>query len=160
MTAGPSSGPASAYPTLSTPALTCFSTPNEPSVPAVIVVYRPEPTAAWAAFTMWSVTACGWEIMITCEPSTSTMSAPARRAIDRTRSAPAALSPVATTAQDGSFLQAGGPQTSVNAAAATGRWVAAISAVVSGGRSAAKTSRSSAGLIPNSTAVSPPGQVG
>jgi hypothetical protein len=24
---------------------------------------------------MWSVTACGWEIMITCEPSTSTMSA-------------------------------------------------------------------------------------
>jgi hypothetical protein len=25
---------------------------------------------------MWSVTACGWEIMITCEPSTSMMSAP------------------------------------------------------------------------------------
>src|ERR1700761_3645291 len=160
MTAGPSSGPASAYPTLSTPASICFSTPNEASVSAVTVVYRPEPTVAWAAFTMWSVTACGWENMITCEDSTSTMSAPARRAIERTRSAPAALSPVATTAQDGSFLQAGGPEASLNAAAATGRWVAAISAVVSGGRSAAKASGSSAGLIPNSTAVSPSGPAG
>ena len=55
---------------------------------------------------MTSVTACGWEIMITCEPSISVMSAWARWAIDRTRSAPAALSPVATTAQDGSFRQA------------------------------------------------------
>ena len=62
---------------------------------------------------MWSVTACGWEIMITCEPSTSTMSAPDRWAMDRTMSLPAALSPVATTAQDGSFFQAGGPQTSL-----------------------------------------------
>src|ERR1700749_2881927 len=148
MTAGPSPGPASAYPTLSTPASTCFSVPNEPSVPAVIVVYRPEPTAAWAAFTMWSVTACGWEIMITGEPSTSTMSAPARRAIERTRSAPAALSPVATTAQDGSFLHAGGPEASLNAAAATGRWGAAISAVGSGGSAAAHGAGSSAGLIP------------
>src|SRR5258707_3932983 len=147
MTAGPTAGRVSAYPTLSTPASICFPSPNDPSVPAVIVVYRPEPTVAWAAFTMWSVTACGWEIMITCEPSTSTMSAPARWAMDRTMSAPAALSPVATTAQDGSFFQAGGPQTSVNAAAATGRWVAAISAAVSGGRSAAKTSWSNAGLI-------------
>src|ERR1700756_5373152 len=109
MTAGPSPGPASAYPTLSTPASTCFSTPNEASASAVIAVYRPGPTVAWAAFTMWSVTACGWEIMITCEPSTSTMSAPARCACDRTTSAPAALSPLATTAQDGSFFQAGGP---------------------------------------------------
>jgi hypothetical protein len=58
---------------------------------------------------MWSVTVCGWEIMITCEPSTSMMSAPARWASARTRSAPAALSPVATTAQDGSFFQAAGP---------------------------------------------------
>src|ERR1700745_4340534 len=114
MTAGPSSGPASAYPTLSTPASVCFSTPNEASVAAVIVVYRPEPTVAWAAFTMWSVTGCGWGIMIPCEPSTSTISAPAGWATDQTMSAPAALSQVATTAQDGSFFQAGGPQTSVN----------------------------------------------
>ena len=33
------------------------------------------------------------------------------------------------TAQDGSLRQAGGPDTSLNAAAAMGRWVAAISAV-------------------------------
>jgi hypothetical protein len=70
---------------------------------------------------MWSVTVCGWEIMITCEPSTSTMSALARWACDRTTSAPAALSPAATTAQDGSFFQAGDPDTSVNAAAAMSR---------------------------------------
>jgi hypothetical protein len=31
------------------------------------------------------------------------------------------LSPVAMTAQDGSFFQAGGPDASVNAAAAAGR---------------------------------------
>jgi len=53
--------------------------------------------------------------------SISVMSAPARRAIDRMTSAPAALSPAATTAQDGSFRQAGGPDASLNAAAATGR---------------------------------------
>jgi hypothetical protein len=35
------------------------------------------------------VTACGWETMITCEPSTSTMSAPARWAMERTTSLPA-----------------------------------------------------------------------
>ena len=63
----------------------------------------------------WSVTAPGWEIMITCEPSSSTMSAPARSAIERMTSAPAALSPVATTAQDGSVFQAGGPVASLKA---------------------------------------------
>jgi hypothetical protein len=142
-------------------ASTWFSAPNEVLVPGCIVVlsvalilgavliavYWRESTTARAAVTMRSVTACGWEIMITCEPSTSTMSAPARRAIERTRSAPAALSPVATTAQDGNLLQAGAPEASLNAAAATGRWVVAISAVCCSGRSAAKTSRSSAGLI-------------
>ena len=113
-----------------------------------------------AAVTMTSVTVCGWEIMITCEPSTSVMSAPARLAIDRTTSAPAALSPVATTAQDGRFRQAGGPDTSLNAASATGRWVAASSAACCSGRSAAKASRSSAGLTANSVAVPPPGPAG
>ena len=53
---------------------------------------------------MSSVTACGWETMTTCEASTSTISAPARWAMERTRSLPAALSAVATTAQDGSGL--------------------------------------------------------
>jgi hypothetical protein len=47
-------------------------------VGAVFGVYRCEPATALAAVTMTSVTAWGWEIMITCEPSTSVMSAPAR----------------------------------------------------------------------------------
>ena len=66
--------------------------------------------------------------MITCEPSTSVIVAPARSAIERTTSAPAALSPVATTAHDGRCFHAGGPVGSENATSATGRWVAAISA--------------------------------
>jgi hypothetical protein len=40
--------------------------------------YGCAPATASAAVTMTSVTACGWEIMITCEPSTSVMPAPAR----------------------------------------------------------------------------------
>jgi len=55
------------------------------------------PTAA-SAFRITSVTAWGWEIMITCDPSISVMVAPARWAMERTTSAPAAVSPVATTA--------------------------------------------------------------
>ena len=43
-----------------------------------IVVYRRESATARAAVTMTSVTAWGWEIMITCEPSTSVTWAPAR----------------------------------------------------------------------------------
>jgi len=34
----------------------------------LIVVYRCELAAARAALTMTAITACGWEIMITCEP--------------------------------------------------------------------------------------------
>ena len=66
--------------------------------------------------------------MITCEPSTSVMVAPARSAIERTTSVPAALSPVATTAQDGRRFHAGGPFGSEKASSAIGRCVAAISA--------------------------------
>jgi len=44
----------------------------------LIVVYRCELATALAAVTMTSVTACGWEIMIRCEPSTSVMWALAR----------------------------------------------------------------------------------
>src|SRR5215813_3024861 len=94
MTARPSAGPTSAYPTLSGPASTCFSAPNGVPVPGgisvalifgavVIAAYRGEAATARAALRMWSVTACGWEIMITCEPSISRMSAPARWACDR-----------------------------------------------------------------------------
>ena len=53
--------------------------------------------------------------MITWEPSTSVIVAPARSAIERITSVPAALSPVATTAQEGRSFQAGAPPCSENA---------------------------------------------
>ena len=46
-----------------------------------------------------SVTAWGWEIMITCEPSSSVIVAPARSAIEWMTSVPAAVSADATAAQ-------------------------------------------------------------
>src|SRR5207344_3012011 len=100
---------------------------------------RHDATAATAS-RITSVTAWGCEIMITCEPSTSVMVAPARSAIERVTSAPAALSPVATTAHEGRFFHAGVPFGSENADSATGRWVAAISAASSVDRSAANAS--------------------
>src|ERR687888_2052815 len=93
-------------------------------------------TAA-AAVLITSATASGREIMITCEPSTSVMVAPARSAIDRTTSVPAALSGDARTVQDGRDFQAGGPDGSVKASSETGRWVAAITAACCPGRAAA-----------------------
>src|SRR3954470_13297596 len=98
--------------------------------------------------------------MITCEPSTSVMVAPARSAIDRTTSVPAALSGDASTVQDGSDFQAGGPDGSVQANSGTGRWVTAITAACCAGRSAANTSWSIAGPIANSVAVPAPSAVG
>ena len=56
---------------------------------------------------MTFVTASGCEIMITWEPSISVIVAPARSAIERTTSVPAALSAVATTAHDGRCFHAG-----------------------------------------------------
>ena len=82
--------------------------------------------------------------------------APARSASERITSAPAALSPVATTAQEGRSFQAGAPDGSENASSATGRWVAAITVVSSVGRSAANASWNFSGSIVNSTAGSPP----
>ena len=75
-------------------------------------------------------------------------------------SAPAALSPVATTVQQGTFFQAGAPDGSENASSAAGRWVAAISAAWAAGRSAANAARNFAGLIVNSVAVCDPFPVG
>ncbi len=85
--------------------------------------------------------------MITWEPSTSVIVAPARSAIERTTSVPAALSPVATTAQQGKSFQAGAPDASENASSATGRWVAAISAAAWSERSPAKALRACAGSM-------------
>src|SRR5438046_10337922 len=80
------------------------------------------------ALMITSVTICGCEIMITWEPSTSVIVAPARLAMERMTSLPAALSPVATTAQEGKAFQAGTPDGSEKA----------ITAVCSAGRPAAK----------------------
>src|SRR6266700_4567195 len=81
----------------------------------------PVQLTAATALRITSVTACGCEIMITWEPSTSMIVAPARRAMERTTSLPAALSPLATTAQEGKVFQAGTPDGSENAPSATGR---------------------------------------
>ncbi len=62
--------------------------------------------------------------MITCEPSTSVIVEPARSAIERMTSAPAALSPVATTVHEGSLFQAGAPVVSEKPNSARGRWEA------------------------------------
>src|SRR5690606_7220047 len=63
-------------------------------------------TASTAA-RITSTTACGCEIITTCEASISTVSAFARAAMVRRTSVPTALSPVGTTAQVGSDCQAG-----------------------------------------------------
>ena len=81
-----------------------------------------------------SVTVCGWEIMITCDPATSVIVAPARCACARTTSVPAALSSVATTAHDGMLRHAGRPFGSENARSETGRWMAALDRGLLGGK--------------------------
>jgi hypothetical protein len=86
---------------------------------------------------MTSLTASGWEIMMTCEPSISVILAPARWAMDRTTSAPAALSAAPTAARDGWSFQAGCPVSSTNALAAMGRWERPRTSDSSCGRSAA-----------------------
>src|SRR3982751_4893144 len=58
---------------------------------------------------MTSATTSGWVTMTMCDDSASVMVAPARCAMRRTTSLPAALSPVATTAQEGRLFQAGVP---------------------------------------------------
>src|SRR5262249_39547194 len=105
------------------------------------------------AVSITSVTACGWEIMITCDPSTSVIVAPARSAMERTTSVPAALSPVATTAHEGNDFHAGGPEGSENARSAIGRWMAAITAACASDRSAANASWVFEGAIENSVPV-------
>src|SRR4029450_5754225 len=98
--------------------------------------------------------------MITCEPSISVIVAPARSAIERTRSAPAGLSAGGATVHEGRLFQAGGPDRSENPTSETGRWVAAINAACSCGRSAGDTSWNFALSTTNSVAVSAPLPVG
>src|SRR6478609_11069277 len=105
----------------------------------------PQPTVR-RAVRITSATACGCDTMIKWEPSSSSSSAPARLAIDSRTSEPAALSPVATTAQEGSVFQAGTPDFSSNADAATGRCDAPKTVDCAVGRSPAKTALKDAGF--------------
>src|SRR5262245_64402848 len=109
---------------------------------------------------MTSATTSGCEIITTCDASTSVIFAPARFAIDITASAPTALSPVATTAQDGYFFQAGGPVGSPKPDAATGRWVALMIFASLSETSAAKAVLNLAGSMESSTAGARPLAVG
>src|ERR1700730_14905037 len=173
ITVRPSIGPASANAPWRTPASICLREPSE-SVPVdrvvaavcALIAYflAPAPATgfatAWSASRITSVTACGCETMITCEPLISTVLAPALWAIERMTSVPAALSPTATTAHEGMVFQAGDPQASLNAPAATGRCVAAMTADCFSGTSAAKASWNLAGSTMNSGDVSPSFPVG
>ena len=78
--------------------------------------------------------------MTTCDASISVIVAPARSAMKRTVSDPTALSPVGTTAHDGSDFQAGFVVGSPKASSAIGRWVDAMIAFWLGERSAENTS--------------------
>jgi hypothetical protein len=99
------------------------------------------------AFRMKSATTSGCESSTTCEELTSTVRVGAARlAMNRVFAVPIVLSWVATSAHAGIVFQAGGPETSRKACSASGRWPAAMSAVFSAGRSAAKILRNGSSL--------------
>jgi hypothetical protein len=99
------------------------------------------------AETIRSATACGCEIMATCEASTSTTTAPARSAMKRSPERPMVTSLGEISAQEGSVFQPTGPDGSPNPAAAPGRCETAMMAACSAGRSAQKTSWNTAGSM-------------
>src|SRR5215217_7575613 len=113
---------------------------------------RGSPAHGWlrlVASTAWRmswVAASGWDTNETCEAATSTIVALARSAMNRWSAGGIALSWVPSRYQHGSVFHAGGPDgAAANAAAAYGRWVAAITAAVAGSTSAAKASRNASG---------------
>ncbi len=73
---------------------------------------------------MTRVTTDGLEMRDRCPALTSVMWAPARWAMNVSSAGGMTWSAVPITAQDGMVFQAGGPDGSVNALAASGRWVA------------------------------------
>jgi hypothetical protein len=92
------------------------------------------------------VAASGCDTNETWEAATSTIVAFARSAMNRWSAGGIALSAVPSKYQHGNLFHAGGPDgAAANAAAAYGRWVAAITAAVAGSTSAAKVSRNASG---------------
>ena len=83
---------------------------------------------AWTALRMTLVTTDGLEMRDRCPALTSVMWAPARWAMKVSTAGGMTMSAVPTTAQDGIVLQAGGPDGSTSVLAASGRWVAAMTA--------------------------------
>ena len=85
--------------------------------------------------------ASGCDTKETCEAGTSTIVAFARSAMYRCSAGGIALSSVPSRYQHGSVFHASWPEgVPANAAAAYGRYAAAITAAVAGSRSAAKAS--------------------
>ena len=114
--------------------------------------------AAWvavAAVRMWPATAAGCDNVIACEASTSTVSAPARRAMKRCAAGWIAWSAVATTYQDGRLFQLAAGELSSNATAAMGRCATAATEVRRSGKSAPNTAGNWSSLRYSSTASSP-----
>src|SRR5829696_9802684 len=96
---------------------------------------RQSPAHGWLglvasmAWRMSWVAASGWDRNETWEAATSTIVALARSAMNRWSAGGIALSWVPSRYQHGSVFHAGGPDgAAANAAAAYGRWVAAITA--------------------------------
>src|SRR4051794_40442230 len=90
----------------------------------------------------------GRDIITTCDaPLTSVVRALMRLAMIRSTLVPMALSLPATMYQDGIVFQAGGPEGSPSVASAAGRCSVAMTSVADRGRSAAKTSWKTLGLI-------------
>ena len=87
---------------------------------------------------MTRVTTDGLEMRDRCPALTSVMWAPARWAMNVWLAAGMTWSAVPITAQDGMVFQAGVPNVAANALAASGRWVAAMTAAWLAGRPLAK----------------------
>ena len=79
-------------------------------------------TTARAAARMRSVVAPGCEAIEACDAGTSTIVDPARSAMHRCVSGGIALSSVPSRYQEGTDLQAIGPDGAPNAASVNGRW--------------------------------------
>lgn len=96
---------------------------------------------------MTRVTTDGLEMRDRCPALTSVMWATARWDMKVSCAGGMTRSPVPITAQDGMVFQAGGPDGSVNALAASGRWVAAMTAAWLAGRPVAKHPGTRSGLM-------------
>jgi len=96
---------------------------------------------------MTPATVSGSAIMDRCPALTSVMWAPARLAMKVSSAGGMTWSAVPITAQDGMVFQAGGPEGSCRVLAASGRWVAAMTAAWLGGSPLAKQAGTRLGLM-------------